>query len=111
MAEALPYADADFDLVVTTTSFDHWRDQRAGLAECGRVLVEGGHLVLTDQISNWLVPTLVGRRRTKARTRHRVEAALRDAGLRADAWHRVMTIIGTVVATKCGTPSPAAPAR
>ncbi len=100
VAEALPYPDASFELVVTTTSFDHWRDQRAGLAECARVLVFGGHLVLTDQISRWLVPTLAGRRRTKARTRRRVEAALGDAGLRAEAWHRVMTIIGTVVAAK-----------
>jgi Methyltransferase domain len=32
-AEQLPLADETFDLVVSTTSFDHWQDQRAGLAE------------------------------------------------------------------------------
>lgn len=30
-AEHLPYPDGHFDLVVTTTSFDHWSDQSAGL--------------------------------------------------------------------------------
>ncbi len=33
-AERLPFPDRAFDLVVSTTSFDHWTDQRAGLAEC-----------------------------------------------------------------------------
>ncbi len=50
-AEQLPYPDATFDLVVTTTSFDHWADQRAGLGECARVLAPGGHLVLAGQFS------------------------------------------------------------
>ena len=31
-AERLPWPAATFDLVVSTTSFDHWADQRAGLA-------------------------------------------------------------------------------
>ena len=33
-AERLPYPDSSFDLVVSTTSFDHWSDQQAGLREC-----------------------------------------------------------------------------
>ena len=37
VAEQLPWPAASFDLVVSTTSFDHWADQRAGLAECARV--------------------------------------------------------------------------
>ena len=41
-AERLPLADASVDLVISTTSFDHWVDQGAGLAECARVLVPGG---------------------------------------------------------------------
>ena len=40
-AERLPWPAATFDLVVSTTSFDHWADQRAGLAECARVLAPG----------------------------------------------------------------------
>jgi ubiquinone/menaquinone biosynthesis C-methylase UbiE len=30
-AERLPWPAATFDLVISTTSFDHWADQRAGL--------------------------------------------------------------------------------
>src|ERR1700722_5638393 len=35
-AEELPLPERSFDLVVSTTSFDHWADQRAGLEECAR---------------------------------------------------------------------------
>jgi ubiquinone/menaquinone biosynthesis C-methylase UbiE len=35
VAEHLPYPNGTFDLVVSTTSFDHWSDQQAGLRECG----------------------------------------------------------------------------
>ena len=34
VAERLPYPDGSFDLCVSTTSFDHWEDQEAGLREC-----------------------------------------------------------------------------
>lgn len=46
-----------FDLIVSTTSFDHWSDRQAGLVECARVLRPGGRLVLVDELSRWLVPT------------------------------------------------------
>ncbi len=105
VAEALPYRDASFDLVVSTTSFDHWRDQRAGLAECHRVLAAGGHLVLTDLFSRWLAPTLLGSRRAKCRTRNRAAVVLHEVGLRHESWHAVMPLVGTVVATKGGASS------
>ena len=59
VAEQLPWPAASFDLVVITTSFDHWADQRAGLAECARVLAPGGCLVLADLFSVLLAPTLL----------------------------------------------------
>ncbi|HEY0229475.1 MAG TPA: class I SAM-dependent methyltransferase [Mycobacterium sp.] len=58
VAERLPYPDASVDLVVSSTSFDHWSDQSAGLRECARVLRAGGHLVLVDQFSRLLIPTI-----------------------------------------------------
>ena len=70
-AEGLPFPAGSFDLVVSTTSFDHWADQRAGLGECARVLAPGGWLVLTDLFSAWLGPTLVGGRREWAPARLR----------------------------------------
>jgi SAM-dependent methyltransferase len=63
-AERLPWPASTFDLVVSMTSFDHWADQRAGLAECARVLAPGGCLVLADLFSA-LLPTLLTGRRTR----------------------------------------------
>jgi len=88
-AEDLPFPAGSFDLVVSTTSFDHWADQRAGLRECARVLAPGGWLVLTDLFSAWLTPTLVGSRRRKARTRRRASRLLTAAGFRDARWHDV----------------------
>jgi ubiquinone/menaquinone biosynthesis C-methylase UbiE len=101
-AEQLPYPERTFDLVVSTTSFDHWADQRAGLAECARVLVPGGHLVLIDLFSAWLLPTLLaGGRRGKARTKQRASQLLADAGFPAPQWHDLYAvIIRAAVATK-----------
>jgi ubiquinone/menaquinone biosynthesis C-methylase UbiE len=100
VAERLPYFDNTFDLVVTTTSFDHWSNQPQGLRECARVLVPGGILVLVDQFSFWLAPTMVGTRRAKARTKKRCTSMLTEAGLRSVAWHHLYAvIIGAATAT------------
>ena len=92
-AERLPWPAAAFDLVVSTTSFDHWVDQRAGLAECARVLAPGGCLVLADLFSPLLLPTLLAGRRDKARTRRRATRLLTAAGLRSPDWHRLYAVI------------------
>ncbi len=101
VAEKLPYPGEAFDLVVSTTSFDHWADQQAGLAECRRVLVPGGHLVLADQFSAWLWPALLAGRRGKARTRARATRLLQATGFRSPQWHNLYAvIIRAVTATK-----------
>lgn len=104
-AEHLPYDDGRFDVVVSTTSFDHWANQSAGVAECARVLAGDGRLIITDLFSPWLVPTLIASRRDRARTKPRAQRLLTGRGLRAVAWHDLVPLIGTVVA------APAAPAR
>jgi ubiquinone/menaquinone biosynthesis C-methylase UbiE len=45
---ALPFADASFDLVVSTMSMHHWEDPAAGLGEIGRVLRRGGRALIWD---------------------------------------------------------------
>jgi ubiquinone/menaquinone biosynthesis C-methylase UbiE len=100
-AERLPWPAATFDLVVSTTSFDHWADQRAGLAECARVLAPGGCLVLADVFSALLLPTLLAGRQGKARTRRRATRLLTAAGLHSPHWHHLYAvIIQAVTATK-----------
>jgi len=92
-AERLPADESAYDLVVSTTSFDHWTDQAAGIRECARALAPGGALVLTDQFSNLLRPTMLGSRRGKARTRSRATRLITAAGLRDPQWHRCYAVI------------------
>lgn len=100
-AERLPWADSSFDLVLSVTSFDHWRDQARGLAECDRVLRRGGRVIVCDLFSPWLRPTLCGRRCGKARTRPRAAILLNAAGFGGLVWHRSsVPLINTVTATK-----------
>jgi SAM-dependent methyltransferase len=92
-AEQLPFPDGAFDLVVSTTSFDHWSDQRAGLVECARVMKPDARLVLVDQFSLWLSPTLIAGRRGKARTKTRANALLSATGFRSIVWHDLYSVI------------------
>jgi ubiquinone/menaquinone biosynthesis C-methylase UbiE len=93
VAERLPYPDDIFDLVVSTTSFDHWADQQAGLRECARVLAPGGHLMLADLFSPLLLPSLLAGRSGKARTQRRASRLLGAAGFRGLAWHDLYALI------------------
>jgi ubiquinone/menaquinone biosynthesis C-methylase UbiE len=92
-AEELPWTAGTFDLVVSTTSFDHWADQQAGLTECARVMVPGGTLVLVDQFSSLLLPTLLAGRRGKARTKRRASKLVTAAGFRSLRWHDLYAVI------------------
>ncbi len=92
-AERLPWPAETFDLVVSTTSFDHWADQQAGLMECARVMIPGGSLVLADQFSSWLLPSLLVGRRGKARTKRRATRLVTTAGFRSPQWHDIYAVI------------------
>ena len=101
VAEQIDLPDETFDMIVSTTSFDHWSDQQGGLSECARVLRPGGQLVLVDQFSWWLAPTLLISRRGKARTRRRATRLLLRAGFCSPRWHQLLAvIINAVTATK-----------
>jgi ubiquinone/menaquinone biosynthesis C-methylase UbiE len=100
VAEHLPYRQSVFDLVVSTTSFDHWSNQQIGIGECARVLEPGGLFLLADLFSPMLAPTLLASRRAKARTTGRAERLLLAAALRVISWHRVYPLIKAVAATR-----------
>ena len=59
-AEALPFPDSSFDLVVSTVSFHHWHDQGGGLTEIRRVLHDGGVFVLADILASSRLRRTVG---------------------------------------------------
>ncbi len=50
-AERLPFADANFDAVLSRYSAHHWRDLDAGLREAARVLRPGGLFAVVDAVS------------------------------------------------------------
>lgn len=49
--EALPHADASFDIVMSRFSAHHWRNAAAGLREARRVLKPGGVLAMADLVA------------------------------------------------------------
>jgi len=53
-AEAMPFADASFDLVAALDTIEHCADDRPVLAECYRVLKPGGLLAVTVPAFPWL---------------------------------------------------------
>ena len=50
-AEALPFGEASFDLVVTRFSAHHWHDLDAGLAGMRRVLKPDGNAIVMDTVA------------------------------------------------------------
>ena len=50
-AEVLPFGANTFDIVVTRYSAHHWSDVPRALAECSRVTVPGGRLIVIDVIA------------------------------------------------------------
>jgi len=53
-AESLPFPDASFDVVVSTSAFHYFRDPPAALREMARVLRPQGRLVVTDWCHDYL---------------------------------------------------------
>jgi ubiquinone/menaquinone biosynthesis C-methylase UbiE len=94
-AEYLPFEDGEFDLVMSTVSFHHWQEQKAGLHEIGRVLAPGGSVVLSDMFSvSWLRAwfAVIGRR-DRFHTRTEIERMLRSAGLMPGGFETVFTVL------------------
>ena len=99
-AESLPFGDGSFDLVVSSTSFSHWKDREAGLRECRRVLVPGGALLLADVFTSRTLPTRVFGPGGAAASREAADAAIRAAGFAAPRWRPVFaSVIQAAVAT------------
>jgi ubiquinone/menaquinone biosynthesis C-methylase UbiE len=106
VAERLPYEDRTFDMVVSSNSFDHWEDQARGLAECARVTAPGGHLVLVDLFSWWMMPTLLVGHRDRVRTVPAMTRLVTRAGYRSVTWHPLYASIVRAVTARMPPVSP-----
>lgn len=93
-AERLPFVDGSFDLVVSTMSFHHWRDQRRGIAEAARVLRPDGYFLLVDSFARGVIRPYFTLLRMRARfhTSDEIAAMFIAAGLDALAWHRIFDL-------------------
>jgi ubiquinone/menaquinone biosynthesis C-methylase UbiE len=58
-AEDLPLPEASLDLVMSTTSFHHWRDQALGVRQVGCALRSGGCFVLADVLPPYLIYKII----------------------------------------------------
>jgi ubiquinone/menaquinone biosynthesis C-methylase UbiE len=96
-AEALPFADSQFDLVFSTMTFHHWHEQARGAAEVGRVLAPGGRWLLADFMASGLMKYV---RRALRMTRfpgpEGLHAMLAAAGLEEAGHRRVPGLGGQV---------------
>ncbi len=58
-AEDLPLPEASVDLVVSTTSFHHWRNQALGVRQVGCVLRPGGCFALADVLPPHIIYRII----------------------------------------------------
>jgi ubiquinone/menaquinone biosynthesis C-methylase UbiE len=112
LADALPFPEASFDLVLCSWVIEHLAYPEAAFSEVARVLRPGGHFVfLTPNALNYvvlinrlipawvqrhLVPRVYARAEAdtfpvvyRANTQRKLDALLRQAGLRCEAFHLV----------------------
>lgn len=86
----MSYPDNAFDLIVSTTAFDHWSDQRAGLRECARTLAPNGQLILVD-----LFPVLLTQPSSSpaaegcAPNKRPPSPCINQAGFNSVTWNRI----------------------
>jgi ubiquinone/menaquinone biosynthesis C-methylase UbiE len=96
-AEELPFPNGQFDLIFSTLTFHHWRDQGKGIAEVARVLAPNGRWLLADFMATGLV-SYVRRllRLTQFPEQAQLEIMLAGAGLAAVTSRRVPGLSGQV---------------
>ena len=81
-AEALPFADGQFDLVFSTMTFHHWADQKKGVSEVARVLAPNGRWLLADFVGRGLMRSITQLFRLhRFFDRKRLDAFIAEAGL------------------------------
>ena len=96
-AEELPFPNSQFDLIFSTLTFHHWRDQGKGIAEVARVLAPNGRWLLADFMATGLVSYARRLLRLKQFPEQaQLEIMLAGAGLAAVTARRVPGLSGQI---------------
>ena len=102
-AEDLPFPNSQFDLVFSTLTFHHWRDQSKGMLEVARVLAPGGRWLLADFMATGLISSVRRLlRQTRFPERATLDAMLARAELTAVAARKVPGLGGQVSVVAIG---------
>ncbi|HEX4068102.1 MAG TPA: class I SAM-dependent methyltransferase [Acidobacteriaceae bacterium] len=90
-AEALPLADSSTDAVLAECSFSLFEDPARALAECARVLIDGGRFIISDLYARHPeaiaeVRSLPGSCASGMLVREELEASLSNAAFIVNVW-------------------------
>jgi ubiquinone/menaquinone biosynthesis C-methylase UbiE len=103
IAEELPFAGASFDMVFSTMTFHHWRDQSKGIAEIARVLAPDGRWLLAEFVASGFMRHV--RRLLRLHQfpeRAQLQRVLMSSGLKVLAEQRVPGLGGQVTVMAIG---------
>lgn len=103
-AEALPFSDSSFELVLSTMTFHHWQNQARGIAEVARILTPGGRWILADfAASGFMKPIRSLLRLHHFQDRDHLQGVLQGAGLRIIEERRVRRSGGQIAVMAIAT--------
>jgi SAM-dependent methyltransferase len=90
-AEALPLADGSVQAILTECSFSLFQDRSRALAECARILVDGGRLMISDLYARnpdaiAQADSLPGSCAARMLVRDELEPSLSNAGFTLNVW-------------------------
>jgi ubiquinone/menaquinone biosynthesis C-methylase UbiE len=87
-AEKLPFEADEFDLVLSSICFHHWRSRSEGIAEISRVLRSGGYVCIADHFAiGWLrVLFTIGRSRDRIHTPSELRKMFAEEDLLVRDW-------------------------
>jgi ubiquinone/menaquinone biosynthesis C-methylase UbiE len=104
VAENLPFADAQFDVVFSTLTFHHWQEQTRGISEVARVLTPGGRWLVAEVMPRGVIGGVLRIfRMNQFPEPQKFEAMLSKAGMKRTGERRVPGLGGQLNVVAAGS--------